>query len=82
MKGDNNEEKKFFTRMGDGSPVYMTEAEIRADMREGIDDAVLRGKIDPLSDEDFEKYFGKKCDKKRKVYNGNMKCNFYQYFKR
>ena len=34
------------------------------------------------SDEDFEKYFGKKCDKKRKVYNGNMKCNFYQYFKR
>ena len=34
------------------------------------------------SDEEFEKYFGKKCDKKRKVYNGNMKCNFYQYFKR
>lgn len=33
------------------------------------------------SDEDFEKYFGKKCDKKRKLYNGNMKCNFYQYFK-
>ena len=34
-------EKKFFTRMGDGSPVYMTEEEIRADMREGMDDAVL-----------------------------------------
>ncbi len=33
------------------------------------------------SDEDFEKYFGKKCDKKRKLYNGNMKCNFYQYFR-
>ena len=33
------------------------------------------------SDDDFERYFGKKCDKKRKLYNGNMKCNFYQYFK-
>ncbi len=33
------------------------------------------------SDEDFEKHFGKKCDKKRKLYNGNMKCNFYQYFR-
>ena len=48
-----SEEKKFFTRMGDGSPVYMTEEEIRSDMKAGIDDAVLRGKIDPLSDEDF-----------------------------
>ena len=52
-----SEEKKFFTRMGDGSPVYMTEEEIRSDMKAGIDDAVLRGKIDPLSDEDFEKLY-------------------------
>lgn len=48
------EEKKFFTRMGDGSVVYMTEAEIRADMQEGMADAVKRGKIDPLPEEDFE----------------------------
>lgn len=33
------------------------------------------------SDEEFEHFFGKKCDKKRKLYNGNMKCFFYQYFK-
>ena len=49
-----SEEKKFFTRMGDGSPVYMTEEEIRSDMKAGIDDAVLRGKIDPLSDEELQ----------------------------
>ena len=47
-------EKKIFTRMGDGSIVYMTEAEIRADIREGIEDAVKRGKIDPLTKEEEE----------------------------
>lgn len=29
---------------------------------------------------DFEKLFGKKADKKRKLYNGGLLCNFYQYF--
>lgn len=48
------DQKKFFTRLGDGSPIYMTEEEIRADMKAGMDDAVLRGKIDPLTDEDIE----------------------------
>ena len=42
-------EKKFLTRMGDGSMVYMTEEEIRADIKDGINDAVDRGKIDPLT---------------------------------
>lgn len=32
-------------------------------------------------DEDFEKFFGKKADKKRKLYNGMLKCNLYMYFK-
>ncbi len=50
-------DKKYFTRMGDGSGLYMTEEEIRADMQAGIDDAVMRGKIDPLSEEDFEKLY-------------------------
>lgn len=31
--------------------------------------------------EDFEKFFGKKADKKRKLYNGMIKCNLYMYFK-
>ena len=32
------------------------------------------------SHEEFEKHFGKKADKKRKLYNGMLKCNYYQYF--
>ena len=31
--------------------------------------------------ENFEKFYGKKADKKRKLYNGMLKCNIYQYFK-
>ena len=33
------------------------------------------------SHEDFERFYGKKADKVRKLYNGMIKCNFYQYFK-
>ena len=51
------EEKKYQSRMGDGSLVFMTEDEIRADMREGMADAVKRGKIDPMSEEDFERQY-------------------------
>lgn len=29
---------------------------------------------------DFEKCFGKKADKNRKLYNGRIKCYYYQYF--
>ncbi len=32
------------------------------------------------SNEDFETLFGRKSDKKRKIYNGMIKCNIYQYF--
>lgn len=31
--------------------------------------------------EDFEKYFGKSADKRRKLYNGMIKCQVYMYFK-
>lgn len=51
------EEKKFFTRMGDGSIVYMTADEIMNDIRDGIADAVKRGKIDPLCDEDAARLY-------------------------
>lgn len=33
------------------------------------------------SDEKFEDYFGRKADKKRKLYNGMIKCNLFMYFK-
>lgn len=32
------------------------------------------------SNENFEELFGKKANKKRKIYNGMLKCNVYQYF--
>lgn len=32
------------------------------------------------SNEQFEQQFGRKASKKRKVYNGMLKCNVYQYF--
>ncbi len=31
--------------------------------------------------EEFEKLFGKRADKRRKLYNGMLKCQFYMYFK-
>ncbi|MBQ6019573.1 MAG: class I SAM-dependent RNA methyltransferase [Clostridia bacterium] len=33
------------------------------------------------ADEDFEKVFGRKADKRRKLYNGMIKCQYYMYFK-
>lgn len=32
------------------------------------------------SDDEFEEHFGKKANKRRKIYNGMIKCNVYQYF--
>ncbi len=32
-------------------------------------------------EEDFESLFGRRADKRRKLYNGMIKCQFYQYFK-
>lgn len=33
------------------------------------------------SDEGFERYYGRKADKIRRLYNGMIKCNYYQFFK-
>lgn len=33
-------------------------------------------------DDEFEKVFGRKADKRRKLYNGMLKCQAYMYFKR
>lgn len=33
------------------------------------------------ADEEFEKTFGRKADKRRKLYNGMIKCQVYMYFK-
>ena len=31
------------------------------------------------SEPEFEHYFGKRSDKKRKFYNGKIQCNYYMY---
>ncbi|NLV63122.1 MAG: class I SAM-dependent RNA methyltransferase, partial [Clostridiaceae bacterium] len=33
------------------------------------------------SDLDFERYFGEKANKKRKLYNGGIMCYLYQYYR-
>ena len=33
------------------------------------------------ADDEFERYFGKRADKKRKLYNGNIRCTLYTYTK-
>ncbi len=32
------------------------------------------------ADQEFEKYFGRKADKNRKLYNGGLLCYYYQFF--
>lgn len=49
-----SDSKKFFTRMGDGSVVYMTEEEIREDILAGVEDAARRGKVPRLSSEEMD----------------------------
>ncbi|MCH5182901.1 MAG: class I SAM-dependent RNA methyltransferase [Oscillospiraceae bacterium] len=34
------------------------------------------------SDEQFERFFGRRADKVRKLYNGMIRCGFYQFFRR
>lgn len=46
------ESKKIFTRMGDGSGVWMTAEEIREDIADGMRDAASRGKIPELTSEE------------------------------
>lgn len=34
------------------------------------------------ANDDFERYYGARADKKRKLYNGSLRCTYYQYFKK
>jgi dimethylamine--corrinoid protein Co-methyltransferase len=46
--------EKYFTRMGDGEALWMTKEEILEDVTEGMNDAVRRGKSDPMSQDDVD----------------------------
>ena len=53
---------------------------IYEDLRKVYDDLV-GWKLFVLSgNDDFQRYFGKKADKNRKLFNGNMQTYLYQYF--
>ncbi len=41
----------------------------------------VRHKCIITADNDFERYFGRRADRKRKLYNGSIRCTLYQYFK-
>ncbi len=61
------------------------------DLKQAEDLYKLMGKVFPQKkgwayniispSEDFEVFFGRKADKRRKLYNGMIKCQFYMYFK-
>lgn len=83
--------KDFTTELEDGyivsNPPYGERLEIKAAIDKLHKEiGVTFGKLPTwsyflmTSDEDFEETFGKKSDKNRKLYNGRLKCYFYQYF--
>ncbi len=45
---------KIFTRMGDGSPLWLSPDEVRFELNEGTLDAADRGKVDPLQKEELQ----------------------------
>lgn len=49
--------KKIFTRFGDSFGVWMTEAEIKNDLRTGMEDAASRGHIPELTEDDLSYLF-------------------------
>ena len=61
---------RILEKVDSDSPVYLTKNGKGAYSIHSIDD-----------DEEFEKAFGRKADKRRKLYNGMIKCQYYMYFK-
>lgn len=49
--------EKYFTRMGDGSGVYMTAEEIKAEIKAGVEDAAKRGRIPELTQDEMDYLF-------------------------
>ena len=49
--------KEYFTRMGDGSAVWLSESDIRLDLEEGMLDAADRGKIPQLTEDEMRQLF-------------------------
>jgi putative N6-adenine-specific DNA methylase len=63
-------------RLGDKKEVE----ELYKDMGKEFKNLRTWSKYIITSDENFEKLYGKKASKKRKLYNGRIKVDYYQYF--
>ena len=48
---------KILSRLGDGSPIELSESELTRDLQDGTADAADRGKIPPLSEEELKYLF-------------------------
>ena len=46
--------RKVCSVMGDGSLIWMTEAEVRQDLEDGVRDAADRGKISELTEDEIQ----------------------------
>jgi len=64
----------YAQRLGDRDSVHR----LYRDMGQSLSD--VRRKSIITADEQFERWFGRRADKKRKLYNGNIRCSLYQYF--
>ncbi len=58
-------EERIPTRMGDGSLVHLTPAEIAADVCGGVEAAVRRAKVEPLSDDEVKHLVDIFCSRAR-----------------
>lgn len=65
--------------------VRMLEEQEAHKLYRALGDAMRRSPVKKYiisSDDRFEEHFGQRSDKRRKLYNGMIKCNLYMYFKR
>ena len=64
-----------------GSEKWLTLTKESGDIYSAVIPADNWDKCIISSEPEFEHYFGRRADKKRKLYNGMIQCNLYQYFK-
>ena len=64
----------YAERMGEKESVH----QLYRDMGKAL--AKTKRKFIITADDEFERYFGTRAEKKRKLYNGNIRCTLYQYF--
>lgn len=64
----------YASRLGEKDSVHR----LYSDM--GRSFAAVKNKSVITADDQFERWFGKRASKKRKLYNGNIRCTLFQYF--